>query len=242
MSNYILFIFEGEKTEKKIVNNLTKFFISENNTVIQCAYCNNIYKLYKDIDNDEFLDTFVLLKEIDINKKILSNFERNDFAEIYLFFDYDGHDTLANDKKVREVLNFFNEETSAGKLLISYPMVEALKHFSDDNTFKFLKVKAKHNIHYKKIVSKEANKKLINFNSYTKEDWITLLNCHLKKMNYIVNNKYKIPNNSHSQIKIFKNQVDKYINNDCTVAVLSSFPIFLFEYYGVDFINNLLLE
>ena len=241
MSN-ILFIFEGEKTEKKIVDNLTKFFISDKNTIIQCAYCNNIYKLYKDIDNDEFLDTFMLLKEIDINKDVLAEFERNDFAEIYLFFDYDGHDTLANDKIVSEILKFFNEETSVGKLLISYPMVEALKHFSDDNTFKNLKVKAKYNIHYKKIVSKEANKNLINFNSYTKESWITLLNCHLKKMNYIINDEYNIPNTSYSQKTIFDNQKNKYIDKDKTVAVLSSFPIFLFDYYGVDFINYLLSE
>ena len=242
MSNHILFIFEGEKTEKQIADNLIKFFISENNTVVQCAYCNNIYKLYKDIANDEFLDTFMLLKEIDANKETLTEFERNDFAEIYLFFDYDGHDTLADDEKVKEVLAFFNEETSTGKLLISYPMVEALKHFSNDFNFKHLKVNAKQNIHYKKKVSKEANNELINFNSYTKDNWITLLGCHLKKMTFIVNNEFIIPDNSYSQALIFENQMDKYISYDSTVVVLSSFPIFLFDYYGVDFINSLLID
>ena len=124
----ILFIFEGEKTEKQITDNLTKYFINEN-LVVQCAYCANIYKLYKDIIEDEDLDTFLLLKELPNNQEIFSQYNSNDFAEIYMFFDYDGHDTIADDKKVTELLKFFNEETLKGKLFISYPMVEALKHF-----------------------------------------------------------------------------------------------------------------
>jgi redox-regulated HSP33 family molecular chaperone len=52
MSN-ILFIFEGEKTENQIINNLTKHFINEQkNTLITCAYCAEIYQLHKEISKD----------------------------------------------------------------------------------------------------------------------------------------------------------------------------------------------
>jgi hypothetical protein len=81
MSAKILFIFEGEKTEKLITENLTKFFVDEN-TIVTCAYCTTIYKMYEDISKDEDLDTFSLLKEIEVNKNILKDFNRSDFAQI----------------------------------------------------------------------------------------------------------------------------------------------------------------
>jgi len=236
----ILFVFEGEKTEKQITNNLKKYFISEN-SVIECAYCANIYKLYKEISEDEDLDTFQLLKETPQNKEILSTFNRNDFAEIYMFFDYDGHDTLADDKKVNEIINFFNEETETGKIFISYPMVESLKHYSDLIDFKKLKVSAKHNIKYKNLVDNDAQNDLKQFSKYSKQIWISLIDMHLRKANYIANNYYTIPlKNSITQNAIFINQLDKYIKVDSTVAVLSSFPAFLFEYYGYDYIVKFL--
>ena len=48
-----------------------------------------------------------------------------------MFFDYDGHAPLADDEKIKELLILFNEETSFGKLYISYPMIEALKHINE---------------------------------------------------------------------------------------------------------------
>jgi len=235
----ILFIFEGEKTEKQITDNLTKYFISEN-SVIQCAYCANIYKLYQDISKDEYLDTFSLLKELPNNQEVLSSYNRDDFAEIYMFFDYDGHDTIADDKKVSELLSFFDDETLKGKLFISYPMVEALKHFSESINFDTLKVKAKENIKYKDLVNKEAQKELKQIKKYTKEIWIQLIDLHLKKMNFIIEKDFSFPNKNFSQDEIFSKQLEDYINVDFTVSVLSSFPIFLLDYYGKKYILNLM--
>lgn len=241
MSSKILFVFEGEVTEKKIAENLSKYFISEN-SVIQCAYCNNIYQLYKDISEDDDLDPFILLKEIPSNKEILSIYSREDFAEVYLFFDYDGHDTFADDNKVLEVLGFFNEETLFGRLYISYPMIESLRHYSELIDFKNLKVSAKENIRYKQIVNNEAKNELKQVKKYTKRIWIELIELHLKKMNYIVNDYYSLPPNNISQETIFLNQLEKFIKIDSTIAVLCAFPVFLFDYYGPRYINNLFEE
>ncbi len=49
MSN-ILFVFEGEKTEDKLVNSLTKFFFNEK-TLVKCAFCAEIYQLHKAMEN-----------------------------------------------------------------------------------------------------------------------------------------------------------------------------------------------
>lgn len=241
MPNNILFVFEGERTEKQITDSLTQYFVNDaDNTIVQCVYCNNIYNLHKVIAEDEDLDTFSLLKEIQKNKQTLASFNRNDFAEIYLFFDYDGHDTSANDEKVKEILTFFNEETDSGKLYMSYPMVEALKHIPISINFKDLKVAAKSNIRYKQLVNSDAKKELIQFKKYTEDIWISLIELHLKKMHFITDNQYIIPTENKAQLKIFLKQLEKYINVDATVAVLSAFPIFLFDYYGYKHISNLL--
>ena len=81
MSTNILFIFEGEKTEDQVVVNLQKFFVNEN-TTIKCAYCGEIYQIYKAISEDEDLDTFNLIKERGQNTDLLKPYYRADFAGI----------------------------------------------------------------------------------------------------------------------------------------------------------------
>ncbi|MGV3611560.1 MAG: hypothetical protein ACO1N0_11460 [Fluviicola sp.] len=229
--NNILFVFEGQKTENQIIDNLEKFFMNEN-LIITCAYCSTIYQVYKEILDDEDLDTFNLLKNRNQNQEILKDYDRNDFAEIYMFFDYDGHDTIADDTKLMELLTFFDEETDKGKLYISYPMVESLKHILDYDSFKDLKVKCKEKINYKNLVSQNCINILQDFTSYTYETWLKLIEAHLSKLNYIVSNTYNIPSEIITQLSLFSKQLEKYIEVDQTVGVLNSFPVFLHDYYG----------
>ena len=51
-------------------------------------------------------------------------------------------------------------------------------------------------------------------------------------MNYIISNTYSLPNGIVEQNIIFSKQLEKYIYPKKLVAVLSSFPIFLHDYYG----------
>jgi hypothetical protein len=192
--------------------------------------------MYNEILADEFLDTFNLVKEMEENKAILKGLKRSDFAQIYMFFDYDSHATNANDKKLDKLLNFFNEETEKGKLYISYPMVEALKHIEDFNTFKDLKVTCEKN--YKKVVNSNCINNLRDFNHYNLDIWKNLIETHLKKMNEVVNDSYNFPTTIIDQLTIFNKQLEKYININKKVAVLSAFPIFLHDYYGNEEIKN----
>ncbi|MFM2269106.1 MAG: hypothetical protein RL757_2547 [Bacteroidota bacterium] len=232
MSNKILFIFEGEKTEEQIVSNLKKVF-PQIGTIVQCAYGGEIYQLYEAIKADEDLDTFNLIKERNIKRnRILKNYNRDNFAEIYLFFDYDGHSTIADDDKLRELLDFFNEETDKGKLYVSYPMVEALRHICDYNTFKETTVSCKNNVRYKNVVYKEARKDLENCKKYNLDTWKKVILAHLKKANFITNDTFELPDTLISQLFIFSKQLEKYIIKEQKVAVLSAFPMFLHDYYG----------
>lgn len=239
MSNTILFVFEGEKTEKQITDNLTQYFVNKN-TIVQCAFCSDIYSLYEKLYADEDLDTFAVLKNRPQNSVILSSYNRSDFSEIYMFFDYDGHIPKANDNTIKDLLKFFDEETETGKLFISYPMVEAIKHISLKFDFKDLAVKAKENIRYKGIVNDQCQDHLKNLAVLTKDHWLEIMDFHLKKLNFIVNNHYSLPASHISQSVIFNKQLEKYIEVNSTVAVLSAFPVFLFDYYGLNKIVNFL--
>ena len=232
MSTNILFIFEGEKTENQIIDNLKNFFFI-NNVIITCAYCGTMYQFYKEIEEDKDLDVFNLLKDKNKNKiKNLQGYVSNDFAEIFLFFDYDGHDPKANDDNLKEMLKFFKNETDKGKLYINYPMVESLKHIIDYSKFYELNVECKKNIKYKNVVHDQCLEELKDFSRYSEYIWKKLLKAHIYKMNYIVNNDNSFPSDLISQEIIFSNQQVKFINKNSTISVLNSFPIFIHDYFG----------
>ena len=106
-----LFIFEGAKTEDKLVEKLEQNFLGKTNA-IKCVFDAEIYQLYRAIkeENEFSIDMVSLLKERTAeNAKILKDYTRDSFAYIYLFFDYDAHSTLADDDKIKEMDNLIAE-------------------------------------------------------------------------------------------------------------------------------------
>lgn len=248
-----LFVFEGVRAESKYADMLEQHFLGKRISV-KCVYDAEIYQLYKILKEEELdFDLVELLKERNKeNAKLLQKYNRDSFAYIYLFFDYDAHSTLASDTKIKDLLNFFNNETENGLLYISYPMLEAIRHFKDMESFKDLTVKCKRancpykdnceevtacmeEPHYKKVSATECRPQLNNINKFTKEIWQELIRAHISKMNYLVNDVFDFPMEPVSQDVIFNKQLEKYINHKCPkVAVLSAFPMYVLDYYGVE--------
>ncbi|EIU7824648.1 hypothetical protein QU232_004249 [Vibrio vulnificus] len=241
MSKCILFIFEGQVTEHDIVKNMQQFYLKpeDDNVFILSSHCGHIYSLYHKLKNDEDLDVFHLIKSMPVNS-VLKDIKRKSISEIYLFFDYDGHDPQATDNKLKEMLNFFDEETENGKLYISYPMVEALKHIPENGTFEELVVTAKENIHYKSLVPNEIHRDYNSLKKYDIDKWKELNSLHLKKANKIVNDSFSLPNTNIEPVEIFEKQLIKHITPNNQVSVLSAFPCFLLDYYGCSNIEILL--
>ena len=233
MSNYILLIFEGQKTEKQIFESLNQYFLNEKeNTILLSAYCSHIYSLYHTIENDSDLDLFVLLKQRTANQKILSDISRDEVAEIYLFFDYDGHDPTATDEKLTEMLTHFNEETENGKLYISYPMVESLKHLRQDSPFENTVVDIHNQSSYKQFASENCDQDYVSFKNIEPSCWKIMLSEHCKKLNHLMTEQFELPSELTSQIDEFNMQKQKHITPNNQVAVISAFPIFIADYYG----------
>ena len=245
---YIAIISEGEKTEKQIINNLERNFTAFSNKIIFLSYKANIYNLFREIEEDEDIDIISLLKEKqiiankirnDVENIAVSNINSDDISQIYLFFDYDGHTENASDEEIVKMLNKFDNETENGKLYISYPMVEALKHIKKDKLdINNYLVEAKIRINYKNFVSQNTDyENLINL---TKKNWLFIVSENLKKCLFlfeIKNFNYEIYSNMINQESIFNKQLDKYISKEEKILVLSAFPFFLIEYFGEEFFS-----
>jgi len=229
---------------------------------VETIYDAEIYQLYEQLKNEDFaLDIVNLLKErSQKNAERLNGYNRDSFAYIYLFFDYDAHATKADDDKLSEMLEFFDNETENGMLYVSYPMVEAIRHYRDMESFKTLTVKCKrrncpykddcdeveaclNEPHYKTFVATDCRIQLTNINSYSKEVWQELIRAHVSKMNYLVNDRFELPEDVESQQTIFDKQVQKHIDHKCPmVAVLSAFPLYVLDYYGAEGLKEKLEE
>ena len=99
--DYKAFIVEGEAREPQIIDNISKVFFSHGNfKIITLPAEQNIYMLWKKLKEDDFeTDLIEVLREgSDEIKEQLADLSRDDFSEVYLFFDYDTHQTLKSCK------------------------------------------------------------------------------------------------------------------------------------------------
>ena len=65
-----------------------------------------------------------------------------------------------------------------------------------------------------------------------KDNWEYLTHMNVRKANYIISGNNKMPNQKDdiNQLRLFGSQKDKYVDVSECVAVLNSFPLFLYEY------------
>ncbi len=213
------------------------------------------------------VDTVSVLKEILLEKgdETLKDIREDEVSEIYLFFDYDFQEdsrTLEeNNSRLSELLGYFTDETGRGKLYINYPMVESLrytKELPDNNYWQYTVTRQrcqeenfKHQVHefsfYKSnleylvltIKPADDDAKIQQKADTAKTNWLHLVTMNTSKANYICNDKNELPDEVNNQQDIFDRQLSKYVNTEeCKVAILNAFPIFLFDYFGKKIVND----
>ena len=138
MNKRIAIVCEGESRELKYWENIRSiFFLSNEYTIIPLPAGQNLYMLWKTMRDDEFeTDVIEVLREShDECRKRLEGIRRDEFQEVFLFFDYDPHqNNLSRDDAdcedvLRQMLDVFDNETENGKLYLSYPMIEAIRDY-----------------------------------------------------------------------------------------------------------------
>lgn len=188
------------------------------------------------------------------NNSFIDDINSSDISEIYLFFDYDFQNrnlTLEQmNLQISEMFDLFNDETDNGQLYINYPMLESIRytktlpdsHFSEyaisrnDCLRKSFKQLAQDFTDYHSL-----DFILLDFRrppsesriSTVKHNWEMLEKQNVIKANYLCNGLHDITINkeSISQKLIFEAQLSQYINPKNEVAVLSAFPLFIFNYF-----------
>ena len=231
MSKKVLLIFEGEWTEEQYFQSMNRFFL-ENIEFVICVFEANIYQLFDSIRDDEFIDTFSLLRENEVTEKYIRDWKRSDFAEIYLIFDFDGHDPHATKYGLLALLELFDNESEHGKLYLSYPMIEAHRHLSFENHCGLF-VRISDLTDYKKVVHYESNIRN-SVSTWSYNLWKTVIELHLRKANNVVNNVCDFPVALINQLEILEAQYDRHIETSQEVGVIGSIPLLILDYYGVE--------
>lgn len=243
----ILFVFEGSVAEPTIFKSLHHLYLGAEEVKI-IKYGNDLPSLYKKLRDNEY-DLFRVLPfrengiEIPEGKRLDTL-----FSQVFLFFDYDFQNCMGTerlDSILKDMLDYFCDETGCGKLYVNYPMVESLKYTkempdsdfigyiasredcalhkfkSNAEAFAYRQAKGYRFINIEKIPPEEV-----------KHNWEMLKLQNVSKANYICNDKYEMPENKEdiSQDKLFVAMKQKFVDVNQTVAILNSFPIFLFEY------------
>jgi hypothetical protein len=253
----ILFVFEGKQREPALFQTMQRLFFPKGNEPIVCSFGNNLYQLYKELNEyDGDGDIVLLLKEkfSDKDENPFRNFERSsDFSEIYLFFDYDFQNTNLSldeiNRQVDEMLDLFDDETLNGKLYINYPMIESLRYtkkLPDPDYYKYTVRRSDCN-KFKKISDEFSTYKSFDFVQVDQrgkvskeklgqigENWRHLKDQNVCKANYICAgiNKYPESKDDISQQKIFTAQKSKYVfKSPACVSILNAFPLFLYDYF-----------
>jgi len=226
----ILFVVEGARTERQIVSNINKHFFRDK--IIRVAYEAEVYQLGQAMRDDPYLDLFEVLKErSEKNRQVLAEFTREDFSQIYMFFDYEGQASKASDDALARMLVHLGNETEHGKLYVSYPMVEALKHLNYSTSFENCVVAADiTGKDYKQLVSE--NTAFQDLRKITEEDWLFIIRKNMKKAELVVTGHYQLPTVLPDQTSLLAGQLQRYKTPSGNVAVLSAFPLFLHEYFG----------
>jgi hypothetical protein len=242
MPDTILLVFEGGKTEPSIFDNIKNVFFKnqESQRIVYAIFGANILKLWKELNEVPDFDTVIMLRDIIRNKEDLKDISRNNVSEIHLFFDFEGHlpekPLDAYCAIIYEMLMFFDEETEHGKLWISYPMVEALKHTYRKLTKCFDCIQnINENTGYKEKVGKISD--FQDARHYTFPDWCHIIAINTRKAVCLVNCGYSVPayreaSSALKQMRIFEAQKKRFILLNSSVVVLSSFPFFLLYYFG----------
>lgn len=216
-------------------------FFPDRNDCYTCFYNTNIYNLYQQLQalgtGADFLSV-VRSMQPTAKQAEIGALASDDIAEIYLFFDFDFHDTNFQDTAKRQILNdmlaYFNDETENGKLYLHYPMVEAINFTKElpDPDFVNYKIPLADSRGFKGLCDNFTAYKGCNHlqskhrnNAELLNYWNHLVMMHSAKASMMIN-----PNTDTSQQFILQRQFAE-MDTDGSFFVLSGFPMFLFEYF-----------
>ena len=250
----ILFVFEGEDREPYLYKSLEKMYLPKDNDNIICSFGNNIYDLYSEMKAlEDGGDLVSILREHLANRgdTTLDGIKTSDISETYLFFDYDFQNTQLTleeiNLRVQSMLELFTDETDNGKLYINYPMIESIRYTkelpdddyvnytisrTDCSDFKRIAGEFSYYGSLDHILFKDGEIPSKDKFLKIKDNWGYLIRMNVSKANYIVTGNNGMPEQKDeiNQLELFRSQKEKYVEVSESVAILNSFPLFIYDY------------
>lgn len=242
----ILFIFEGASYEPPLYEGIKSLFFPKRNDQVLCSFCSSIYTFYKRLKDefDGFADVVDVLKtelaKTDPHNELFK-YKSADFESVYLFFDYDFYrgDLEVKNAQIKELLEYFNEETEYGRLFISYPMIESIQYTRElpDNDFHSYTIKRDESVGKK--FKKEA-KRFCHYKGYAFlkdiQNWMHIVRQNVFKANDLTKESLSWPldKDDVKQEAVFEAQLQKYVIPNDEVAILNAFPMFLYYYFPAE--------
>ncbi len=203
---YKVFIVEGEAREPQIIDNISKVFFSHDNVkIITLPAGENIYMLWKKLKEDDF-------------NTHQTNLGKEDDTDV-----------------VARMLKSFDNETENGKLYISYPMVEALRDYRPgvcgDKEICYVAIEDMKE--YRNTSSERSTNP--QFKRYNYEIWKDIIDVFAGRVSCLFGLvdilEYEKYSETAGPYDIYVLE-EKETQND-RVFVLSAFPEFLVDYFGV---------
>lgn len=263
-----LFVFEGAKREPAIFRTLESVLFKKSERIV-CIYGTSFLDLYTRMRSTDFeLDIVSVLKEKFQGceeSPFVSDDKVSDFAQVFLFFDYDCQQINVHDEnalatfncQLRELLDYFNDETGHGKLYINYPMSEAIRYTKalPDEEYVSYTVPLDRCVDFKSIAHEFSHYGSLDFIVAHKRpsqdelrvianNWRMLVEQNLSKACKITDNgKIAGRKTMVDQRVIFDAEVEKFIQPRAILSILSAFPLFINDYFTEEaLIHNLLNE
>lgn len=170
--NKTLLIVEGNHEKDKFITRLLEAFpeinIDIDNVIV---FKTNIYILLSKIQNEYGDDWY----EQDINLPLLISeemendikYDKRDFTDIFLIFDYERHDPNFTEDGILRMQMYFSNSEDVGKLYLNYPMIESYMDLDNIVDFNYSNKKVSTNVRngneYKISVKNKIVSKLIYF-------------------------------------------------------------------------------
>ena len=275
MSRNILFIVEGKVLEPKFITRMAELYHVECEITSVRTNIHNLYSHLKDGDGfldvkivlKEILQKTVNslksqkatvnnLKDIEDITADINKLDKS-FESIYLIFDSELHDSVPprvsqmegvqkNYNQLKEMIDFFDNETEHGKLYVNYPMMESYRDCDDffDEQYKNREVsldvlfqrKYKEQVGQRRLANRRIDK--INRESFDK-----LICMNIFKLNKITTKHWrKMLYDNFVEQSDQRNMLEAeyaYICEKEAVAVLNTTFFFMIDFFGRKFYNSL---
>lgn len=140
------------------------------------------------------------------------------------------------------MLRRFNNETEHGKLFISYPMIEAIRDIDDLDEYleRVVDLADCRGAVYKNLSVQRGSRVYQDARKIDKKRWQYLIEANLRKANLLIYGDDKLDLVS-DQSYIASAQLSNGSLRD-PLFVLSAFPIFLADYFGLDILQEETIE